>query len=313
MACDTFFLVEITDTMAAPGQQLLVKQLNADKQYSFPPDARQFGAHKFATNDCRNLGAIYQNNKIQFVHNTLDTATGFCGIYHGVMHNVSTATPTINGYIVNDTVLDIGYPNLSYIGNSSTDNSCIINFDHAAPAVNAGCSVLKSDGNGQYSPLVTVKNGSSYVNLLTGPVERWGDYSGTQRKYNDTDKVWMNGYYGYYSSGQRRHGTWIGEISLSPVGVSVAEMEAAQPTANVFPNPFTEIVTLDFELKQNKYLNFVLYDATGREVKVLMREYLKTGVQRFSFSLQPLAAGTYFLRVFSADGEIQISQKLIKN
>ena len=311
---DTVFLIEITDTINSSGQQLLVKQLNSDKQYSFPPDARQVGIHKFATNDCRNLGAFLENDKIQYVHNTLDSTTGFCATYHGIINNVSSLSPIINGNIINDTLLDLGYPNISYAGISVTDNTAIINFNHSAPTVNAGCSVIKTNGAGQYSNILAVKNGSSYVNVLSSPIERWGDYSGTQRKYNDPDKIWMNGYYGYLQSSQRKHGTWIGLITSAANGwgVGVGENKKEQEI-NLFPNPTMEIVTIKFDLDKNEYLNFVLYDLSGKAVKVLMREYVKAGNQSFVFSLAPMPAGDYFIKIYNNFGSVFVSKKIIKS
>lgn len=311
-SCDTVFLVEITDTLNAPGQQLTVKQLNADKQYSFPPDARQAFNNKMATNDCRNLGAFIENDKIQYVHNTLDTATGFCAVYHGVIQNASAATPTVNGFIINDTLCDLGYPNISYIGSSSSDNSAIINFNHVSPTVHAGCSVMKADGAGQYSGRVTVKNGTSYVNILTSQLERWGDYSGSQRKYNEPGKVWMNGYYGYQQLSQKKHGTWIGEISLTPTGVGMAEHSQAQ-AVQVYPNPFPSMMQVEFDLKKNEYLSFVLYDMSGKAVRTLLREYVKAGKQNFSFTPEPLPAGAYLLKIFNADGSFIVTRKVLKS
>ncbi|MFN5460842.1 MAG: T9SS type A sorting domain-containing protein [Bacteroidota bacterium] len=311
VGCDTVFLVQISDTIGAVGQQLSVLQLNSNKQYSFPPDARQFGFHKMATNDSRNLGAFYENNKIQYVHNTLDTVTGFCAVYHGVINSVGS-NPIVNGYILNDTIRDFGYPNISYAGNGSSDNSAIINLNHTAPTVNAGYSVIKSDGNGQYSNVVTVKNGGSYVNVLNNALERWGDYSGSQRKYNEPDKIWTNGYYGYLQSSSRRHGTWIGEISLSPTGVGIIENNN-EKNLSIFPNPVPNVVNIEFETEKSIYLNFVLYDLNGKQVKVLMRELVKQGKNRFSFSLDPLPDQVYIIRIFNNENSFKISKKLIKS
>ena len=309
--CDTVFLVQITDTIGAPNQQVLVSQLNTDVSYSFPPDARQFATHKMATNDARNLGAFYENDKIQYVHNTLDTTTGFCAIYHGVIDQVS-GSAMVHGNILGDSVCDLGYPNLSYIGTSSSDNSSIINANHTAPNINAGCSVFKSDGNGQYSSRVTVKNGTSYVNVLNGALERWGDYSGSQRKYNEPGKIWMSGYYGYLQSSSRRHGTWIAEIGLTPFDVGFSET-LPQNEFSLFPNPVNDFIQVKFELKKNEYLNFIVFDATGKMVKVLMRENIKAGLHQFSFSTQPLTSGTYFLRISNTEDTIFSSEKFIKS
>lgn len=307
---DSVFLLDISDTINAPGQTLSVKLLNSNKKYSMPPDGRQAAGQTFATNDCRNLGAFYENNMIQYVHNTKDSATGFCAAYHGVISNVSSATPGVSGYIINDTILDLGYPNISYIGTSPTDNSAVINVDHVAPTVNAGMSAFKSDGMGNYSPRLSIINGVSYVNVLTSSQERWGDYSGSQRKFNEAGKVWTNGYYGYNVGTSRRHGTWIAEIMLS-APLSVNQLSSEKPETSVFPNPVSDIVSVRFRLDAPRALNFVIYDVMGREVKVLLREYIKAGLQQISFSLQPLPAGVYTLKIYDANGVVA-NEKVVK-
>jgi hypothetical protein len=307
---DSVFLINISDTMSAPGQTLTAQLLNSDKRYSMPPDGKQAGGQTFATNDCRNLAAFYENNMIQYVHNTKDSLTGLCGVYHGVISNVSSPTPSVSGFVIGDAIKDYGYPNISYVGNSTTDNSSIINFNHTATTVNAGMSAVKSDALGNYSPVLNIVNGTTYVNVLTSSQERWGDYSGSQRKYNENGKVWANGYYSYTVGASRRHGTWIAEIALSaPTGLSSVATEKVQPA--FFPNPVVDIVSVKFELSEPKALNFVLYDVSGKEVRVLLREYIKPGVQQFSFSMQPLSQGVYFLKIFN-DKEVIATEKLIK-
>ncbi len=309
--CDTLFLINISDTIAASGQTLTVKKLSTNLNYQMPPDARQSPPHLFATNDARVLGAFIENNKIQYVHNTLETTNGFCGVYHGIVDNVSSATPTVSGVIINDPVMDFGYPNISYVGTSASDNTSIINFNHTAPGVFGGLSAIKSDGNGNYSPVLKIKDGTTYVDVLSGNQERWGDYTGTQRKYNDPTKVWVNGYYTYLSGASHLHRTWIAEIGLNFIATGVKE-NVKSGAFSVFPNPIRDVVTVRFKLTENDNLNFIVYDVTGKEVKILMKEFIKAGTHEFSFSSEPLAAGVYFLKVFSAKQEYA-TQKIIKN
>ncbi len=309
---DSVFVIDISDTINAPGQTLTTKLTYADKTYNMPPDARQNAPHLFATNDARILGAFVENNKIQYVHNTKDPATNFCAVYHGVIDGYATSTPTVTGNIIGDVILDLGYPNISYIGAGVGDHTSIINFDHCAPTVSAGVSAMKSDAQGNYSARLNIKNGTSYVDVLVGNQERWGDYSGSQRKYNESGKVWVNGYYGYIVGGGRRHATWIAEIGLNPILTTVPENKITEASAKAFPNPFSNFVSVNFENAEGEYVDFILYDVTGKEVKILMKEYIKPGKQQFSFSLSPLPQGIYFLKIFS-DKKVYSTEKLIKN
>lgn len=306
---DSLFLIDISDTIAAAGQTLTVKKLTTDITYNMPPDARQVPPHVLATNDARVLGAFIENNKIQYVHNTKDPGTNFCAVNYGIIHNV-TGTPTVNCAIINDPVMDLGYPNISYAGTSSTDNTAIINYLHTAPSVFAGVSVIKTDANGNYSPVLKVKDGTGYVDLLGGNQERWGDYTGSQRKYNEPNKFWVNGYYGLLNGASHIHATWIAEIGMNFIATDVADKKAEQ-NLKVYPNPIKEQVTVKFKVNETDYLNFVIYDVNGKEVKHLMKEFIKEGTHEFSFSAEPLSTGVYFLKIFSDKQEFA-NQKIIK-
>ncbi len=310
MSSDTVFLVDLSDTINAPGQTLTVKMLKTPRKYSMAPDAKQAGGQTFATNDARVLGAFYENNKIQYVHNTQDSTTLLCAVYHGVIGSVSSATPSIVGYVINHPIEDFGYPNISYAGSSASDNTSIINFDHTATTVNAGLSAIKSDGTGNYSPRLNIKNGTTYVDVLSGTQERWGDYTGSQRKYNEIDKTWVNGYYGYFNGG-RKHATWIAEIGLNFILTDVKQTKA-ETSMNVYPNPVSDFVHINFDVTESDVLSFVLYDITGKEVKTMLREFIKPGKQMFSFSMEPLAKGVYFLKISSSKQEF-VSQKIVKD
>ena len=72
--------------------EVTVTPLVSNIAHFMPPNAMQptYQTHGLlATNDARVLGAFLENDKIQFVHNTMDTATGHCAVYHGIISNVA--------------------------------------------------------------------------------------------------------------------------------------------------------------------------------------------------------------------------------
>jgi hypothetical protein len=315
---DSVFLVNITDTIGASTNTVTVKVLTSNQPYFFPPNGRQtVASQSLATNDCRNLGAFYENNKIQYVHNTNNTANNQVSIYYGVIDNPQSATPTTTGYIIPNDTMDFAYPNISYAGKSSTDNTSIINFNHSSNKVFPGCSAMQANGAGNFSPVLRVQNGATFVNLLSDNLERWGDYSGSQRKYNKTGEVWMSGYYGYvYSSSfPRAHAAWIAQITVDTtqqIDVGIKTQQKNAVSSGIYPNPSQSIFSVDVNLTTPEYLNFELLDAQGKLVEVLLRDWVKGKENTFSFSTRDLDKGVYFLKI-SGNNKTNILKKVIVN
>lgn len=303
---DTLFLLHIGDTLNGPNHGLSVNTLFMPRPYVLPPTARQPNNHTFDTNDSRVLGAFFENDKIQFVQCTEDTATGYAAVYHGIIDN-PYSSPTLTATVYGDTLLDLGFPNIVYTGDDSLDNSAMITVNHSGATVNPGCSAFNYDGNGQYSDLVTIKEGFRHVHVLSGFYERWGDYSGSQRRYNEPGMVWMSGYYG---TNTYKNGTWIAELTKAGPTPSVKESGKEDAQASIYPNPAKQYFTIDFTAPERGRYTFTLYDMHGRKVKVLMEEELKSGLNRFSFSSEPLSPGVYLLNV-SGPG-VSLTERLVK-
>lgn len=73
--------------------------------------------------------------------------------------------------------------------------------------------------------------------------------------------------------------------------------EFAQVT--VFPNPAAQqgMITIGFAPKNSGNVKVTLLDITGKEVSVLMNEFLSSSYQEQSFSLPALNKGVYFIRI----------------
>ncbi|MBC8046315.1 MAG: hypothetical protein H7Y00_05930, partial [Fimbriimonadaceae bacterium] len=237
---DSIFIIHITGLSDDISTIAEVSVSLSDLNYGVPPFARQYNTHEFDTNDGRILEAFFENDHIQFVANTLDPSTGFCGVYHGMITDIY-GDKNITAQIIGDNTLDLGYPDLSYTGNYSDDIQSIIICDHTAPDVNAGMSCYFFNYD-TYSERVNIYTGDTYVNVLTGTYERWGDYTGSQRKYNETGVVWVNGNYGKTrESGPfvyRENATWIAKLQSSDsLPLPINDI----PTTNkniIYPNPF---------------------------------------------------------------------------
>jgi hypothetical protein len=302
---DSIFLIHLPDTIGGSNNTPTLQLLQSANKYFMAPYARQPNGHAFDTNDSRVLGGYIENGKIHFVQNCMDTATGFAGFFHGIVTDLS-GNPQVSGKIIGDTILDLGYPNISYSGTSTQDDRAIISFNHSASSVFPGFSAIEYD-NGTYTSIVSLKEGTRFINVLADNTERWGDYSGSQRKYNEPGIVWTAGTFGTLSN---RYGTWIAELASNQFSGTV-KRSLSGIDSKIYPNPASDAITIDFEMQSESFCKFQLFDINGKLVKLLLTEKVKKGRNQFSFSLQHLEPGTYFLSI-SDNKEVLLNKKLIK-
>ncbi|MFN5323551.1 MAG: T9SS type A sorting domain-containing protein [Bacteroidota bacterium] len=300
---DTIFLVELSG-LAASNPTLSVTPLLSNIRYRMPLDAIQPFQDLLIVNDARNQGAFIENNRIQFVFNTLDTITGKTGFYHGQID--LSGAPTLNGDIHSVDTLYLGYPNIAYAGTGPGDNRSIISVLLSSSTFQPGTGAILSDGNGAYSPVTVIKQGLSYTNMLNGS-ERWGDYTGCQTRYNLPGWVWVNGSYSLVNHTTR---TWIGELTATS-GVSVPELNTKIADALLFPNPSTDRTEIQFELKTDDFITLDVYDLNGKIIKHLYGGSLKSGSNSISFNTQFLTKGTYVLQINSKQSGIIANKQLV--
>ena len=316
---DSIFLVEVTNSLSSQSATLRIKVGKSNVEYYVPPTARQANNDSLQTNDARILGAFLHNNQIQFVNNTLDTSTGFSAIYHGIVKNLSSDNIQVTANIIGDSEMDFAYPNISYSGStinygglSEGENEAIITFGHTSPQSFAGISAVYYSSDGKYSSVTRIKSGDTLIDLTPlgyGANDRWGDYSGSQRKYDEPGKVWVAGTFGKKTTTgtKKNYGTWIAEVSSPNSPIKPVETSELL----VFPNPSADIFSLNFTLEKDAELTFKIYDMKGSLVQTLMEEGAKAGQNIFSFSTIPLSTGVYYLSI-EAEGSVILKKKIVK-
>lgn len=77
----------------------------------------------------------------------------------------------------------------------------------------------------------------------------------------------------------------------------------------VYPNPFTDKVTIAFDLKSNSDVNLTFYDVNGRVVKTI-RSNQKKGLKQLTIDTKDLRTGIYFYNLKTNSGES--TGKLVK-
>lgn len=200
---DSLFIVKLSDTHDTAKANLHISSHVLDTPYGLPPNGWQADTDTsdptggLQTNDARWLGAFQVQNKIQFVGNTVDPLSHRAAIYHGYIEDISNPEP--KGFILGDPSLDFAYPNIAFAGQDSCEIQSILVFDHSSPVEHPGMSAVFFSNESTHSSIYRIKEGLNYIDnppLQNDPYERWGDYLGIQRKYNEPGKIWSAGTFG---------------------------------------------------------------------------------------------------------------------
>lgn len=308
---DTIFLLEINDTLNAPGLQLNVNIIEADHNYGVPPNVPQMGSGQvLATNDGRVLAGIYENGEIQFASNCMDTSNGRSAIYFGVIDGVDAGSYTITTTLIRNDTLEFGYPNISWVGDGTQGSQSIVSFEHCSEYRKAGMSALFY-ADGQFSDIITVKEGLGAFNALSDSVERWGDYSGSQPVFNRNGKIWICG---TYATASNAYQTWIAQLD-NPFGAEtgVNDPVPVTPQSLLFPNPASASTSLRFYLEHTLAdLSIAVLDMQGRRLGIVYTGEALEGWNQLSFQTGHLASGTYFIQLMHGDNLLQ-TLKFVKD
>jgi len=88
---------------------------------------------------------------------------------------------------------------------------------------------------------------------------------------------------------------------------SIAERTDKTPTPNTFslfqnyPNPFNPTTTIEYVIKNDAYVNLVVYDLLGREVRTLVNERQQPGEYDVKFHSDDLPSGLYLYKITAGD------------
>ena len=284
-----------------------VFQLN--EAYGFPPNALQSGGnHELATNDARWLGGYHFRDQLHFVSNTIDTIDGKATIYHGQVKNISS-NPEVLGHVIRDSVLEFGYPSITWAGTDSSDFSSMIalNSSSAKEGEFPACGIIYVDNENNYSDYIKTVTGSKIINQLSG-TDRWGDYLGIQHRYGSPGEVWIAGTYGGSGNAAR---TRIGRY-LHPNKSTTSVSENSILEANVYPNPFTEKVEIIFNSPIYQDIDVYLYNNEGKRIHHLLSHKVKSGKCLLHFDKYALAPGNYILSIEGKNGVLLVNKRVIK-
>ncbi|HET7498156.1 MAG TPA: putative Ig domain-containing protein [Candidatus Eisenbacteria bacterium] len=233
-------------------------------------------------------------------------------------------------YTVSLTVTDNGTPALSTTASATA--TIAASFDARVYTTNANRSIRLNSGKprwcAQVEPIggdfsiadvnvatIVLKYGASQIAVEAGKGASTGDLDG-----NGVDeltvcfsKAALRTLFAGLPIGQN-HVTLTVEASLMSGARVVGAIEVdvfgsgASLAATVTPNPLNPEAVLSFATRSVGALRVLLYDVNGRLVRVLLDEttasagYHDVRVDGHGAHGEPLASGTYFFRIVSADG-----------
>lgn len=294
---DTVFLVKLNGDWNST-TPLSIQPVISDIKYGVPPNGRQPDTTvMLATNDGRVLGAFIKGNEIQFVSATVNTASGSSGIYHGIMTDIG-GTPQLKGHIISVDTLDFGYPNISFAGRRGGKNHSIITFNYSGRKNYPGMAGLFCDGT-DYSKISIFKKGDSSIKVLTGRDQRWGDYMGSQVRWNNIGEVWAEGIWGRWN---KKYGSYMVQLYSPYYGTVDTTADTTTGPPNVYPNPAWTFVNFEFYLSADQLIHIAIYDMGGKLVDRLYDQYCTKGKNVLQFNTTVLPAARYMVRVTGANG-----------
>jgi hypothetical protein len=306
---DSIFVTEIDDSYISGNADLSIKVLTTPVSYGFPPNARQKKVgpsnNYLMTNDARVLAAIYENDHVHFGSNTVNPQYMNAGVYLGSIKDISTASPVVSADIISTETMEYGYPSMTMVGNIN-DHKILYTFSHCITDSFPGTSLLYKDANSNFSDIISAKDGTSLINMIADSVDRWGDYTNIQRKYNNTTRAYLAGSFGKGNA----NATWISIVDNQEYPLSVNE-PSKQTESAVYPNPVIQNrFTTRFTNETARHLRFEIFDMQGKRVALMLDTYIKKGLNEFSFDTGKLSTGNYVFKISSRDGNQIATHKL---
>jgi len=287
------FLLKINTTIA--NSPVLSMNLCTDVlPYTLPPNAPQKNdTIKLNTNDCRILDGFFHNNEIHFVMNAREMPANRSAVLYGRIKNLNT-TRNIDEVFIPDT-LHNAFPSICFAGLTPSENSALIAFNHSGDSIFAGCSAVFIDDAMQISNPVRIVMGTSRMRQLGSQPERWGDYTGIQRKYNEPGVAWAACSRAIINGTVGKPQAWVAKLAHPNAILTHVTENSVQNTSliNVYPNPMRSQMSIDFEHPITEPAHIYILDMQGKKVATLYKDYIKAGKNTLFFNVHSLSNGIY--------------------
>lgn len=93
---------------------------------------------------------------------------------------------------------------------------------------------------------------------------------------------------------------------IIPNTIGYEEYAGGISAVNVYPNPSSYAITVNYTLADAQDVTIEIVDLSGRVVMTRTENGMQAGAQRTEIALGEIAAGSYVLRVRTAGGEARL-------
>lgn len=301
----TYHWFELVGDINQTSAQIIPHTVSTGQFYDVPSYASQLGGNgtdRIQTGDCRIQNGYYQNGKLHFVHHRSDN--GWSQVLYGRI-TMATSTFDHNTWGGDGTNMNYMYPSIAHFGVTPVEENTMITFARTGPSIfNEICVVNYENG---WSPQTTiVKSGLDILNLnydLVFPwdsLERIGDYTDIQRKYND-NTCWLIGSYPFGTTPNHFNSisgtnSWVAEVGRDGVGINDPEINIL---LNLYPNPVVNgVLFISGENIATELSDIQIVDVAGRVVKF---EYSQETFEKIKVNISD-KIGMFFVTIILKNG-----------
>jgi hypothetical protein len=118
---------------------------------------------------------------------------------------------------------------------------------------------------------------------------------------------------GYIVTGYNYEDSFLAKVNEYGQFTEVKKIDTSIPVKlhlfQNYPNPFNLSTIIKYTIPESGLVTLKIYDVLGREIKILVNEYKKSGSYGFEFNAVGLSSGVYFYKIHS--GMISISKKMV--
>ena len=303
------YLYELNGKLQSPSKTL------SSSEYSIPhyelcgsafeKDPSTGEIDSLSTGSAWTQNAFYNHRYVHFSF-TGDIGNGWCGIHYGRI-SLDSNKADVSSYGAEGT--DLAYPAVASLGYDSLDQGAVLAFVQSDTNHLPQVGVISIDHAMTWSSPQVVKTGDTSVNILYPPSyaiqpERWGDYTGICRKYNAAiPQAWLAAAYATNTPPRlASYGTWIAQITTAdphlppptPAGLNTSNHQA---NSVLYPNPASDLFTLEFDIQRAGEIFIRLLDINGRTIKILFNDVVRESRNKLSFNKLMLAKGQYIVTV----------------
>jgi hypothetical protein len=115
---------------------------------------------------------------------------------------------------------------------------------------------------------------------------------------------------GVYTLTSSSGGPYTGGFYNSTVVVGINEVSNHITSSNVFPNPAVDLITINFELTENKKVTIQLFNSLGQEMEINQSTNGSKGLNSIQLNIATLPEGIYFAQLL-LEGNTAVTKQFV--